>query len=171
MQIRHQLAIVLKISPEDIPIVPCRIARRGFGLEFLDYLAYKGQKAVVPESANSEAERQFQGYFETLPPRHRLEIGMEQLVKFYEHLSLWHLPQVLYFIPMALVKYLTWVSFLALVAVLILGTVSYAALLLFLAHIVLLFRDLFWAPIPNYRNDDALDDRFVPEYKTGEEND
>lgn len=70
---------------------------------------------------------------------------------------------------MGLLKYLTWLSFVALIIFAIFGTANYVTLLIILAHVVLLFRDILWEPIPEYLNSDALDDRFVPEYKKQED--
>jgi len=78
-------------------------------------------------------------------------------------------PKILYFIPMGLLKYLTWLSFLALVAFGVLSSFTYPVVLLILAHVVLLFRKWFWAPIPSYTNPDALDDRFSAEYARAKE--
>jgi hypothetical protein len=78
-------------------------------------------------------------------------------------------PRILYFVPMGLLRRLTWTSLAVLVALGVISSFSHAVLLLTFAHVVLLFRKYFWAPIPSYTNPDALDDRFTPEYKRAEE--
>lgn len=147
VQIRHELAVVLGVDAEDIPITPCRIAQRGVMSETLRLMA--GSTST----------------------RHRLKSGIEQCLELRALLRWWKVPRVIYFIPMGVLKYLTWVSFLALVGFTVFGTTSYVAVLLLFAHIILIFRKLLWFPIPNYRNADALDDRFVAEYEIGKKED
>lgn len=169
VQIQHELAIVLGIEPERVPIVPCRIAQRGFIPEFLSYMLYLSNKLLgsLPESAPERQE--VEHLIEDTPPRHRLEIGIQQLGEFYGELRWRMAPKVLYFFPMGLLKRLTWLSFLSLIAFGVLSSFGYAVVLLILAHVVLLFRKWFWLPIPSYTNPDTIDDRFTAEYKRAEE--
>lgn len=169
VQVKHELAIVLGVNADKIPVVPCRIAHRGFVAEFLDYIVYRSRKLLYSPSMKPREKRLFMKHFGTVPPRHRLEIGVEQLTEFRSLLKWRQLPRVIYFAPLGLLKYMMWLSFAALIAFAVLGTASYAILLLILAHVALLFRNLFWAPIPDYINADAVDDRFVPEYKMHDE--
>lgn len=168
VQIKHELAIVLGIDPEQVPIVPCRIAQRGFILELLSYAVYLSNVLIasLPEPSPTRHEEEL--LLNHIPPRHRLEIGVQQLAEFNEVLRWRMAPRVLYFAPVGLLNRLTWLSFLFLVGFGVLSSFGYAVVLLILAHIVLLFRKWFWAPIPNYTDPDSVDDRFVAEYQRSE---
>jgi hypothetical protein len=169
VQIQHQIAIVLGIEPERVPIVPCRIAQRGLIPELLSYTQYLNNKLLVSLSEFSPDHQDIEHLIEDTPPRHRLEIGIQQLDEFYGELRRRMVPRVVYFIPMGLLKHLTWLSFLSLAAFGVLSSFGYAVILLFLAHVVLLFRKWFWLPIPSDTKPDAVDDRFTAEYKRAEE--
>lgn len=168
VHIQHELAIVLGIAPEKVPIVPCRIAQRGFILEILSYVVYLSNVMIASLPESSPERRELEQLLKYTPPRHRLEIGIQQLAEFNGVLRWRMAPRVLYFVPMALLKRLTWLSFLTLAAFGVLSAFDYAVVLLILAHIVLLFRKWFWTPIPNYINPDTVDDRFTAEYERSE---
>jgi len=169
VQVQHTLSIVLSEDVENIPIIPCRIATDGILFEILDFIQYKAKEILYQLARNPTEERKFKDQFGPIVPEHRLNKGIKQLQDITQLLSWWKVPRVVYFVPMGFQKISTWAAFIALTSFVVLGSVSYVALLLIFAHIVLLFRNLFWAPIPNYLNVDALDDRFTPEYKLKEE--
>lgn len=170
VHIRHQLGIILGIEPDQVPIVPCRIAQRGFILEILSYVLYLSKKMVASFPESSPQRQQIDHLPEEIPRQHRLEIGIGQLAEFYEVLNWGMTPRILYFVPTGLLKGLTRLSLITLLVFGVLSSFSYAILLLILAHVVLLFRKYFWAPIPNYINPSTLDDRFTPEYKRAKDN-
>lgn len=164
-QIQHSLAIILKKDAEEIPIVPCRIACQGITQTTLLYLRYRGLKFLYPHSAAPATQRRFEKRFGSIPPRHQLEIGVEQLVTEAKSWSWRVYPRFAYFAPMGLLKILTWLSLILLVGLGVLSSVSYAVLLLILAHAVLLFRGWVWRSFPDYIHHDAIDDRFTAEYE------
>jgi len=168
-QIQHELAIILGIEPDQVPIVPCRIAQRGFIPELLSYVLYLSNTVIATLPKSSPERQQVEHLLDDTPPRHRLEIGIQQLGEFYKVLRWRMTPRILYFLPMGILRRLTWISLVTLVAFGVLSSFSHALLLLILAHVVLLFRNFFWAPIPSYTNQDALNDRFTAEYKRAEE--
>lgn len=92
VQVRHELAIVLGEDAENIPIVPCCIAHRGFGAEFLDYVVYWCRKFLYSLPMDAREKRRLGNRFGPVPPRHRLEIGVEQLVEFRSLLKWRQLP-------------------------------------------------------------------------------
>lgn len=171
VQIRHTLAIVLRENPEDIPVIPCRIAQSGIVSEFVSYVNYRLQKSVADSSSGADTRFKIHRHLNPLPSKHRFETAMDQFVELRELMSWRDIPMIVYFLPMWSLKYLMWVSFLALVAFIFQGTATYVAVLLLFAHVILMFRSIFWAPIPPVLNPDGLEDRFIPEYKIHEEDD
>lgn len=165
LQVQHSLAIILKKDADEIPLVPCRIAHQGFTLIFLDYLQYRCLKFLYPKSAAPEDRRRFEKRFGPVPPRHQLEIGFHQLAAESKSWSWRAYPRFVYFVPMGLIKHLSWLSLILLVGLGILSTVSYTVFLLVLAHAVLLFRGRVWKSFPDYIHPDAIDDRFIAEYE------
>ncbi|WP_226013587.1 hypothetical protein [Halomicrobium salinisoli] len=143
VQIRHTLAITLGADVEEIPILACRLWKKGLitgiPMELAKDLA-QGRSRVI------------------LGITQWREIGLMVLNR--EKIA-----RVMYFIPMGLLQFWGRVAFLALGTAIYLGAGTYAAFVLFAALFVLLFRNLIWAPIPPVFNSAALDDRFDPEYK------
>jgi len=169
IQIQHGLAIILGIDPDQVPLVPCRIAHRGFIQELLSYWFFWSNNVIASLPKSSAVRRENDHLIGETPPQHRLQIGIKQLLEFSQGLSWRMAPRIIYFLPLWLLRRLTLVSLTSLVAYGLLSSVSYPVFLLVLAHVVLLFRKHFWAPIPSYTSPEALDNRFTAEYERAEE--
>ncbi|WP_254830181.1 hypothetical protein [Haloglomus salinum] len=163
--LRHTLAIVLDKEANQFPIIPCRIAQQGFTRHLLDYLRYKMVLWLYSAADNPETHTSFKELFGEVPKRHRLEIGYEQLESEAKSWSWRTYFRIAFFLPMGLLKHLSWLSLALLVALGALSTVSYAILLLIFAHSVLLFRGWVWSFLPDYVNYEAVDDQFIAEYE------
>lgn len=138
VQVRHSLAFALGTDADNIPVVPCRLIHSNIGREIL--------KDIEQD-------------------RDRLKTAIQQLMEIGSLMSWKKLPRFLYFIPMGLHRFFGKVAFGALASVIYLGAGGYATLLLFAALFVLLFRKVIWTPLPPIFNQEALDDRFIPEYR------
>lgn len=165
VQLQHTIAIICGLDAEEVPIIPCRILNRGLLPELLDYVHYCTQRLIA---TNPEAFEGFENTIdssEPLPHRHRIEIGIDQLVEFMQMLSWRDIPRISYFLPMEFHRINTWLAFLFLIFASITSTASYISLLLIFALSVLLFRGIVWSPIPDYYDIEGLQDRHVAEYE------
>lgn len=153
---------------EDVPILPFRILARGVTWEVLDYIIYLQRRFLYQNGILEELNRNLRLNLSIPPPKHRLEIGVTELGTLRDLIGWQQTLRIIYFFPMYFQKYLTMFSAIFLGAYLYLGSVENVALLLLLAHIVLLFRNWIWIPIPEILNPQALGDIYTPEYKMRE---
>lgn len=163
--IRHQLAIIFGKEPEEIPASFCCMLASGVGRELYSYLLYRIYCAFHEMQQMAEMEKGVKIDDGGLPPSHRFETILDSSQDIRSIITKRNIHRIFYFLPMASLKHLSWISFGLIIVSMLKFDASYPVLLLLLAHVALKFRDIVWKPIPTYRNPEAKADRFKPEYE------